>query len=191
MATAQDLKNYVDTNLPSNNAIKMSLLRSVLKYLLDNLYSSLGVGGSIAEVKDIIIEVGQIASNTLVSYINANDDTSWNLTDDSSYTFQCVRDGFLETYKYVGIKPKYLGLSQTTALDADFKLLHTGRVRAEGCWVEKANANTSLSLIQSGDKVYYKAVTDGALTIILFGHTYDSGNKGLVASYTQNQSITI
>ena len=189
MATAQELKNYIDSTLPSNNKIKMSLLRTVLKYLIDGIATFTGSGGGIAEIKDKLVEVGQIGSLTLSAYINANDSSDWNMLVDTTYIYQCVRDGLLENYLYVGTKPKYLGNTQAASIMGDFKLLSQSRLHIDGAEVEKANNNSIITTLQSGDIVYWKTIAEGPQTLL--GWTYDGGDEDVLANYTQNQSINI
>jgi len=59
----------------------------------------------------------------------------------------------------------------------------------EGSWVEKDIANVSETVLEVGDLVYFKKISNGTDPLTLVGQTYDGGDKQLRASYTQTQAI--
>lgn len=191
MPTAQELKDYVDNNLPSNNRTKMNLLRSVIKYLIDEIVGMIGAGSGVSTVSDTVIELGQIGTDSIDFYINNNDAPEWNMRIDHAYTWTCVRNGLLEVYAYIGTKPKYLGQSQQTANIADFKLLYKGLSYIEDCFVRKANLNPDLTKIEENDKVYHKSIPNNGDPIILMGHTYKGPDRDVETSYLQETSYSI
>ena len=61
----------------------------------------------------------------------------------------------------------------------------------EDSWVVKDVGNTNNALLEANEIVWFKAITNGAtFNETLVGFTYDGGDKDLIASYTQNQTIT-
>jgi hypothetical protein len=67
-----------------------------------------------------------------------------------------------------------------------------GFVFAEGCLVRKANGNLNKDLIEIGDEVYFKSITNAGDSLMLMGHTYNGGvDKQLRSSYVQNNSLDI
>ena len=61
----------------------------------------------------------------------------------------------------------------------------------EGSFVEKDAGNTDITALEVNDVVWFKVITNGgAFNETLVGYTYDGGDKDLIGSYTQNQTIT-
>ena len=61
----------------------------------------------------------------------------------------------------------------------------------EGSWIVKDAGNIDKALLEVNDIVWFKPITNGAtFNETLVGYTYDGGDKDLIASYTQNQTIT-
>lgn len=61
----------------------------------------------------------------------------------------------------------------------------------EDSWIVKIGGNIDTTLLEGGDEVYFKKITNAGDPLTLLGHTYDSGDKQLRTSYTQNQAIDI
>ena len=140
-------------------------------------------------VSSKMVKMGDTVAETIVDYINANDDASWNLLDNTSTIFTLIRNGFKESHLFVGTLPKYLGVSNEAALVADFELIHAGRLFIENCQVEKGFGNDGETAIEINDIVYYKDVTFNGITITLVGWKYNGGDTSLKASYTKEKSI--
>jgi hypothetical protein len=67
-----------------------------------------------------------------------------------------------------------------------------GFVFAEGCLVRKANGNLNKDLIEIGDEVYFKSITNAGEPLLLMGHTYNGNvDKQLRGSYVQNNTLEI
>lgn len=60
----------------------------------------------------------------------------------------------------------------------------------DGSQVEKGIGNNDLTILEIGDEIYFKKITNAGDPLTLVGQTYDGGDKQLEASYTQNQAIT-
>jgi hypothetical protein len=70
--------------------------------------------------------------------------------------------------------------------------LAKGFVFAENCLVRKANGNENKDLIETGDEVYFKSITNGGEQLLLMGHTYNgNADKQLRSSYVQNNTLEI
>lgn len=62
----------------------------------------------------------------------------------------------------------------------------------EDSWVDKdtAGGNVNISVLEIGDQVYYKKITNGTVPLTINGMTYIGGDKQLATSYRQDQTIT-
>lgn len=58
-------------------------------------------------------------------------------------------------------------------------------------FVEKGAGNTSKTVLEINDIVFFKKITNLSDPLTLIGQTYDGGDDQLRANYTQNQSIDI
>lgn len=138
-----------------------------------------------------VVKLGDIVSADIHDYINANDSTDWNLTNNSVNIFTAIKNGIKEVYLYVGTLPKYMGLSQAVALEADFELTGATMLFIEGSFVIKGTGNENETTLEGTDRVFIKSITNSGDPLILFGQRYDSGDKQLRASYTQVTPIDI
>jgi len=84
-------------------------------------------------------------------------------------------------------------LSRTTQEENGLQLVHPGLVPINGeYYVRKANlALSDINVLEIGDEVYFKKITNSGDPKTLIGHTYNGGDDQEFASYTQNQSIEI
>lgn len=173
------------SGLDPNDVLLISRNGTTLKLNLSNIGSNVG---------EELIKIGDIANQTIDQYITANDSPDWELEQTKSYKFQCIKNGLLHTYLYVGLKPKFLGASQPSGgvASTDFKLLSVSRLFISGSFVEKGTGNSDESILEVGDIVFLKDVTDAAdgnAIITLSYHRYNGPDENDYESYTKVKTI--
>lgn len=182
MATNQELYDLVDQYLPDNSRLRVIVTRKLLKLLIVSMNT--GSTGS-AQVNDITIYLGNIGNTDLVTFINTNDSPKWDLREGYLYTFQYIGRGILNNYKYIGVKPNYLGSSRVHATSNDFAFLTSAPLYIEGSQVIKHNSNQSQTNLEANDIVIYKYIPNGGDPTILSYYRYKGGDKNLFQNYEQ------
>lgn len=66
-----------------------------------------------------------------------------------------------------------------------------GWVWIDSYWVQKGSGNTDLTVLETGDEVYFRKITNGTDPITLMGQSWDGGDEQLRSNYTQNQVIDV
>jgi hypothetical protein len=133
------------------------------------------VRATVTKMKNSLVLIDRIMVNSGIE--NTQTPGSWLSLTDTFETSYNNKKGFI---------------SRTRNEQNGLELVSPVLVPINGCMVRKPNLLTSdLNILEVGDEVYFKKITNGGDPVTLIGHTYDGGDEQLFENYTQNQSIEI